>query len=58
MKAVSETVVHAAIVGPVFLLAGMIEASARVCRTAAAFADVFAGEPRPPQSGFDELRMT
>ena len=45
MKAAYEAVIHTAVVGPVFLLAGMIEATARVCRTATCVADRMTGEP-------------
>jgi hypothetical protein len=57
MNAACEAVVHAAVVGPVFMLAGLIEAAARLCQKAAEVADQFAGEPRRPSTGRGELRM-
>lgn len=57
MNAGFEAVVHAAVVGPVFVLAGLIGAAERLCEMAAEVADRFAGEPRRPAGGMGELRM-
>lgn len=56
MKTAYEAVVHTAVVAPVFVLAGAIEAATRLCRTAAGVADRVAGEPRRPASGLGALR--
>lgn len=55
MKAAGEAVVHAVVVGPVFLLAGLIEATAKVCLTAAAFVGLFAGDQQPRHAGVGEV---
>lgn len=57
MKAAYEAVVHTAVVGPIFLLAGLIEAAARLYNTAADVADRVTGDsPRRP-GGLGDLRM-
>lgn len=43
MKSAFEAVVHTAVVGPVLLLAALIDAAARVCQTASEMADGLAG---------------
>lgn len=57
MNAACEAVIHAAVVGPVFLLAGLIEVAARLCRAAAGVADHVTGEARRRPSGLGDLRM-
>jgi hypothetical protein len=43
MQSACEAVVHTAVVGPVLLLAVLIEAAARLCQTASEMADGLAG---------------
>ena len=56
MKAACEAVVHAAVVGPIYLLAGLLEAAARTCEAASEVADRLSGESRRPGAGFGELK--
>ena len=57
MKAVCEAVVHAAVVGPVFLLVGALDLAGRVVETASAAVGRFAGETKPPSAGTRRLKV-
>ena len=55
MKAVMEAALHAAVVGPIFLMALLLDAAASLVEEASTWAGRFAGETPPAGAGIGDV---